>query len=237
MIGFHGSDKLSAVLGRHGFVIEGMRKESRRSVGGDLRFIGIEADEIWFRVGTKEFGPGPGVCVGAHGDHGIYKPGEIGPATQALDGIWRCGVAGIEMGGSGGSNVATGRKAEDTDAVWINLPRRSPGTGETDSAPGIEQGHLMTQLRQSILQDDGGDAVFIQPLRDGITLSVGDVTDVTAAGTNYDGGTICLAGRREEYLKLRGAILKLAVADGCFAGPESDTLGRCGLDGFGRRLS
>ena len=36
----------------------------------------------------------------------------------------------------------------------------------------------MTQLRQSILQDDCGNAVLVKPLRDGIALAVGDVVEV-----------------------------------------------------------
>ena len=46
-MGFHGRDKLAAVLRRHGFVINGMCEKRGRGVGRNLRFIGIKPDEGW----------------------------------------------------------------------------------------------------------------------------------------------------------------------------------------------
>ena len=47
-VGFHGGDKLTAVFRWHRFVIDGVSEKSGRSVGGDLRFVGIEIDEFSF---------------------------------------------------------------------------------------------------------------------------------------------------------------------------------------------
>ena len=80
-MGFHGRDKLTAVFRWHGFVIDGMREKCGWSFGGDLRFVGIAADEFRFWMETKEFVPGASVCVLAHRDDRIDEPGEIGSAT------------------------------------------------------------------------------------------------------------------------------------------------------------
>ena len=86
-IGFHGRDKLAAVLRRYGFVINGMSEKCGRRAGRNLRLIGIELDEFGLRIGPKEFVPGAGVRVFAHRDDWIDEPGEIRPATDSLDGI------------------------------------------------------------------------------------------------------------------------------------------------------
>ena len=59
----------------------------------------------------------------------------------------------------------------------------------------------MSQFRQSILQDNCGNAVLVEPLRDGIALAISDVADVSTARTKDDGSAIGLVGRRKEYLK------------------------------------
>ena len=107
-MGFHGCDKLAAILRRHGFVINGMREESGRSVGCNLRFVGIKPNELGLRLEAKQFVSGSGVSVFAHRDDGIDEPGEIGPATESLDGIRRICVAVIEVRGGSRSNMAAG---------------------------------------------------------------------------------------------------------------------------------
>lgn len=135
---FHGRDKLAAVLRRHGFVINSMSKKSGRSVGRNLRFIGIKPDEFGLRIRTKEFVPGAGVRVFAHRDDRIDEPCEIGPATESLDGIGRLGVTVIEVRGGSRSNVAAGGETENADTFWVNLPRSGVGTGEADGSLGVE---------------------------------------------------------------------------------------------------
>ena len=137
-MGFHGCDKLAAILRRHGFVINGMREESGRSVGCNLRFVGIKPNELGLRLEAKQFVSGSGVCVFAHRDDGIDEPGEIGPATESLDGIRRICVAVIEVRGGSRSNMAAGGEAEDADAFRVNLPRCGVGAGETDGALRVE---------------------------------------------------------------------------------------------------
>jgi len=59
----------------------------------------------------------------------------------------------------------------------------------------------MTQFWQSVLQDNCGNPVVAEPLRDGIALTICDVANVATAGTKHDGGTVGLVGRRKEYLE------------------------------------
>ena len=135
---FQGGGELAAILGRHGFVINGMRKEGGRSVGGDLGLVGIASDEFGLRIGSKEILPGTGVRIFTHGDNGVNQPGEIGPATQPFDGIGRSGMAGVEMRGGGGGDVATRGEAEYADAIRVDPPRGGVGAGEADGALSVE---------------------------------------------------------------------------------------------------
>ena len=89
----------------------------------------------------------------------------------------------------------------------------------------IEQWHWVAQLRQAILQDDAGDTVLVQPLRDGIALAVGDMADVATPRTEHDGRTVRYGCGREEDLEFLGAVLILAIADRCMVrGPKRDPM-------------
>ena len=60
----------------------------------------------------------------------------------------------------------------------------------------------MTRPGEAILKDDCGNAVLNEPLRNGITLAIGDVANVATAGTQYDCHAVGLIGRRQKNLKL-----------------------------------
>ena len=137
-MGFHGLDKLTAVFRRHRFVIDGMREKRGRSFGGDLLFVGIEADELGLWIRAKKFRPGAGVRIFSHRNNGIDEPGEIGSATESLDGIGRIGIAAIEVRCGSGSNVASSGEAENPNPLRINLPRSGVRAGEADGALGVE---------------------------------------------------------------------------------------------------
>ena len=95
----------------------------------------------------------------------------------------------------------------------------------------------MAQLWKSILQDHRGNAVLVEPLRDGIALAISDVPNVATTGTKHDGDTVGLVGRRQEHFEFQAAILKSAVAKGRLVGPEGHALGWYGLNRFGRIMS
>jgi len=137
-MGFHGPDKLAAVLWRHGFVINGMSEKRGRSIGSDLRFVGIKLDKFGLRSEPKEFVSGACVRVFAHRDDWIDEPGEIGPATELPNWIRRFAVTIVKVCRGSRSNMAAGGETENADLFGVDLPRSGLGTGEPNGALGVE---------------------------------------------------------------------------------------------------
>ena len=79
--------------------------------------------------------------------------------------------------------MAAGGETKNADTFRVNLPRSGVSTSEANGTLGVEQWHLMSQLWQSILQDNCRNAVLVEPLRDRIALTISNVPDVAAAGT------------------------------------------------------
>src|SRR6266700_6885932 len=114
--------KLQAVFHRHGLVFVGVPDEAGRGGFGDLEFVGqftrqflrrMRPQQVLFRAFMGEL---------AHGDDGVTKDAKVRTGALAFDGIGRSGLAGVEMGQQGGSQMAAGRRTNDADAPGVHLP-------------------------------------------------------------------------------------------------------------------
>ena len=67
------------------------------------------------RIAEEIFGGAFVGVVGGHGDDGIGEDDEVGAAIFVVDGIGIGRVAGVEMGGEGGGEVAAGGEAHEAE--------------------------------------------------------------------------------------------------------------------------
>ena len=100
-------------------------------------------------------------------DHRIDEAGDIGAGAFAIGGIDR-GIDALAMPRRQRSRqMAAGRKAEHADAALVDSEIDSPRADQPHRALGILQRHILP-LRpafagQAIEQDEGGDALFVEP--------------------------------------------------------------------------
>src|SRR5262245_2776877 len=126
------------------------------------------------------------MALGAHGDDRIDENEKIGPATDALDRVWRFGLTRVEMGAGRGSEMPAGGKAHEADAGGIKFPYFGVGADGADGPLGIVKRHMRATLGQAILQHDASNAVAIQPVGDAVPFRAGDEPAVASARTNDD---------------------------------------------------
>lgn len=121
--------------------------------------------------------------AGAHGDDGVDENGEVGAAASLLV------VFKIEFGSGHGGEVSPCGEADDSDSVRFELPIRGFGAGEAEGLLDVGERAVGIALRESIVQDDTGDAVGVEPLGDGSAFASHNPA-VASARADHDGGAV-----------------------------------------------
>ena len=152
-----------------------------------------------------------------HGDDGIEKDLEVG-----------LGVAGRRSRHHGGK-MASGRESHHPHVVAVEFPRRGVEAHEAQRLLSILHGHLGTAVGQTILEDDGGNALVLEILRPVVALLLHGKAGIAAARTDHHRASrgLLVGGQEDAHL---GRVLLVAIAVRRFAivkiGIE-DHLGLC----------
>ena len=170
--------------------------------------------------------------LAAHGDHRVDEDREIGAATQAIDGVLRFRVAGIEVRRGGRGQVSAGREPDDADPARVDVPLLGVETDRANGPLGIQQRHEGPAAGKPVLQHDPCDAVLVEPLGDAMPFRADDQAAVTAARADHYGRSVGLRRRRPMDGDGSVGCLELAIARGGVAGPEGELL-RAGRRGLG----
>jgi len=191
-----------AVFHRHGFVLECLPDEARRRVGRHLKFVGEQLHQFRRRIGAKQHVVRTLVRELAHRDDRIAEDADVRPRALPLNRVGRIRVARIEMRHQRRSQMPACRRADDADAMGINLVivRVCPH-------PAHRARHILKFSRIMVaagaepgFQDEAGDAMLVQPQRIVIAF-VRRKMRVGAAWTNHQrraGGIGCVRQIRRE---------------------------------------
>lgn len=96
--------------------------------------------------------------------------------------------------------MTAGGEADDTDALWVEVPGFCIGADEADGALSVgERGGVVVFWGEAVAKDEGGDAVIGEPLSDDAGL-VSCETAVPAARADDEGGAGGFVGGWEEDL-------------------------------------
>ena len=197
-----GEIKKHAVFRRHAAVGVGVEKETRRRLARDGAFVGEILDKLGVGVVAQEIAAAAFVDVRFVGkcDDGIGKYGEIGAGTDAVDGVGAGGIAGIEMGGGSGGKVAAGAEAHDADFGGVYPEFGGAGADGADGALGVHQhGRVTVFGAEAVAENEGGDALGVEPLGDLLALVIIGERAVSATGADDDGlsiGVLSNPGRK-----------------------------------------
>ncbi len=185
-------------------IVFGLKDEGRRSVGGDGK-IGIEGEVVVFEGEIA----------------GIDDDGEIGAAALGIRGVYGIVEAFVEMGAESGGEVGSSGKAEDADAVGIEVPIGGAGANDAHGALGVLQSGggfgIGAGIGDAIFDEDAGDADGGEPVADFGAFKIDGEDVIAAAGKDEDGGAgIITFGRIDG----EGGLGDVAEADEGFAGDE-----------------
>ncbi len=105
--------------------------------------------------------------AGFHADDRVGEHHEVRTTAGVLDGIRRVGIAIVEMRASRGSEMASGRKSHNADAVGIDGVFGGMRAHIANGALGIEQRNRMVIARAvAIGEDKGCHSAIVEPLGD-----------------------------------------------------------------------
>lgn len=183
-----GGVEFDGVLGVDGFVFGGVENEAGWGVGGDVIFGGHFLDYFLGGFVSEEVASGAFVCVGiGHGDDGVAEDGEVGAGACALNWVGGFTFTFVVLGGGGGGEVASGGESDDADLVGIDVPFCCTCTDGADGALCVENGGgVMVIGCDSVLEDEGGDAVVIAPFGDLFSFVIVGEVSVASSGRDYD---------------------------------------------------
>ena len=190
-------------------------------------------------------------------DDRIGEDGEIGPGADAIDDIGAGGVAGVEMGGGGGGEVAAGAEAHDADFGGIDM---IPGGADADRAERalriVDHGRVAILGAETIAEDESGNALRVEPLGNLLAFVIDGERAVSATGADNTGFSVRVLsnpGReRGDVLFLRalsarraagpewegGRVRRLPLGEQSGGGEdEEERLGHWGNDSAGIRRS
>ena len=104
---------------------------------------------------------------GIERDDRIAEHQEVRPAADAIDGIGRVGLAGVEVRAGRRREVAAGRKAHHADAIGRDAELLRAGAHEPDRALRVaELDRVVIPRPEPVLEDERRDAGRVQQVRD-----------------------------------------------------------------------
>ena len=123
---------------------------------------------------------------------GIDESLKVGAAGLALDRVGGVFLAGIVRHSGKSGEFATGGKAQNAQAVALQMPFGSAAANEADGAAGVGHGMILNGVgaalfaSQAVLQHKGGDAVIAEPFGERVAFMAEAEFGMTAAGTDDD---------------------------------------------------
>ena len=102
------------------WIVLSLHQESRRSLSG------------WMDVGIRRV-----VLVRERKIAGIDDDRKVGAATELVCRVHRIVKSLVEVSAQGGGKMSAGGEAQDSDAVWINVPLGGVGAYDAESALSI----------------------------------------------------------------------------------------------------
>ena len=186
--------KQHAVLRGNARVGVGVKEEAGRGLFRDGTFGGEVFDELGIGGVAQQISTAAFVNVGflGKGDDGVGENGEIGAGADTFDDIVAGGVAGIEVGGGGGGEVAAGAEAHDADFGGVHFEFGGAGADGAEGALDVvDHGGVAVLGTETVTEDEGGDALRVEPLGDLLALVIVGEGAVAAARADDD----CLAVR------------------------------------------
>ncbi len=176
---FQGEGELQAVFGS---VIEGVGEEDGRQGGVEIGGDGILESAAALQQAA-----------------GIDERGEVGPARLLIGGVCDGIIATGGMSDEPGTDLTAGGEADEAEGIRVDPPTGGIGPDESHGTLGVEQsgegggGH-------AVLEDEGGDADGIEPVRDFQTLVfVGEALHATAGNDQHSGAVPLVDGSEEDF--------------------------------------
>ena len=140
--------------------------------------------------GDDEFGGELGRVFFGDEVAGVNEDGEVGFEVEGVRGVDFFVGAFLRAGAEDGGEMSARGKAEDTDAFGIDVPFGRVLTDEAHGALRVFEGRgvffAAGAARDAILQEDGGEANFVEALADFGAFEVERENVVGAAGTDKD---------------------------------------------------
>ena len=153
---------------------------------GDVGGVVVGVDEEGWGDGGGEVEVRGGAAVWSGEVGRVDEDGEVGAAADAVDGVGDWVGTGVEGGGGAGGEVAAGGEADDADFVREEVPCGGAGAGEADGALEVHEGAVAV-VGDTVFEDEGGEAVAVEPCGDFRAFLVGDDVFVGTAGADDDG--------------------------------------------------
>ncbi len=142
-------------------------------------------------------------------DHRISQDYEIRPRAR------------VEMGGGGGGQVSARRESPDPDAVRLDAQISRVLADIANRAMGIVEWSWMVIARaESILEDEAGEAVLIQPRSDIAALFVHGQMRVATAGTDHHASASGFVSRRQIDSESGAVLFLLSEGAGSAVRPQ-----------------
>ena len=117
---------------------------------------------------------------------------KVGTATELVGGIDGIVEALVVVRAEGGGEMGSRRKAEDADAMRVDVPVRGMGANDAEGALRILKGGcgfwVRPGVRHAVFQQHAGDADGVEPIADFGAFEVDGETPVAASGKNDNGG-------------------------------------------------
>src|SRR5579872_3125356 len=148
--------------------------------------------------GRMDFWVGRHVLFGEGEVAGVYDDGEVGAAALGVGGVDGWVEALIVVRAERGGEMGSGGKAEDADAIGVDVPIGCVGADEAHGALGVLQSGggfwIWAGIGDAIFQNDAGDAFAREPVADFGAFEIDREDVVAAAGEDDDGGAGGLGG-------------------------------------------
>jgi hypothetical protein len=127
----------------------------------------------------------------------------------------------VEMGGSGGGEVAAGGEPDDADAFRVAAPVLGLRSRPAKGALGIEERDRVVAGGHPILQHHAGDVMSVQPAGNAVAFGLFGESSVTSARADDDDGAV--GAVRMVHRQKRGSFGSGTRADRRRFGPQRKT--------------
>lgn len=128
-----------------------MHEERRWHRGRNLQITGEQPDHVLVRSAAEQVPAHSGVGERfLERDNGIDQDCDIGPRADALDRVSRL-IARVKVRGGCRGEMATGRKARDSDAPRVAMRARGIRAHSTNGTPGVLQHGWMARMRRDAI--------------------------------------------------------------------------------------